>query len=169
MLAIDHRFRQVCSADPGETMTAAMPGSKQLFVLRHAKSSWEEPGLADHERPLAPRGRRAVEAIAAHVNATGITPELVLCSSARRTRETLEGVAVGGEHVIEPALYGASAEEVLDRLHQVPDEVRSVMLVGHNPTLQTLVVRLLDDDAATYDPQLAEVRPKCSPGPLATL
>jgi len=169
MLAIDHRFRQVCSADPGETMTAAMPGSKQLFVLRHAKSSWEEPGLADHERPLAPRGRRAVEAIAAHVNATGITPELVLCSSARRTRETLEGVAVGGEHVIEPALYGASAEEVLDRLHQVPDEVRSVMLVGHNPTLQTLVVRLVDDDAATNDSQLAEVRRKFPTGALATL
>ncbi len=169
MLASDHPFREVYSADRGETMAAAMPGSKQLFVLRHAKSSWDDPGLADHERPLAPRGRRAVEAIAAHVNVTGITPELVLCSSARRTRETLEGVAVGGEHVIEPALYGATYEEVLVRLHRVPDDIGSVMLVGHNPTLQTLVLRLVDDDAATSGSDLAEVRRKFPTAALATL
>jgi phosphohistidine phosphatase len=176
MLAIDHSFREACSAERGETITAAMPGSKQLFVLRHAKSSWEDPGLADHDRPLAPRGRRAVQAIAAHVSATGIAPELVLCSSARRTRETLEGVAVGGEHVIEPALYSASCEEVLERLHQVPDEIGSVMLVGHNPTVQALVIRLADDDGALADDdgasdgsELAEVRRKFPTGAPATL
>ncbi|HJS94193.1 MAG TPA: histidine phosphatase family protein [Solirubrobacteraceae bacterium] len=143
-----------------------MPSSKRLFILRHAKSSWDDPGLADHERPLAPRGRRAVEAIAAHVNAAGITPELVLCSSARRARETLEGVAVGGEHVIEPDLYGANCEDILERLHGVPEDIGSLMLVGHNPTLQELVLRLADDDAA---PQLAEVRRKFPTGALATL
>jgi phosphohistidine phosphatase len=146
-----------------------MPSSKRLFILRHAKSSWDDPGLADHERPLAPRGRRAVEAIAAHVNAAGIAPELVLCSSARRTRETLEGVAVGGEHVIESDLYGASCEEVLERLHRVPEEVGSVMLVGHNPTLQALVLRLSDGDAAADASHLAEVRRKFPTGALATL
>jgi|SRR6185437_15836552 len=146
-----------------------MPSSKRLFILRHAKSSWDDPGLADHERPLAPRGRRAVEAIAAHVNAAGITPELVLCSSARRTRETLEGVAVGGEHVIESGLYGASCQEVLERLHRVPAGVGSVMLVGHNPTLQALVLRLADDDDTTDGSCLAEVRRKFPTGALATL
>jgi phosphohistidine phosphatase len=146
-----------------------MPSSKQLFVLRHAKSSWDDPRLADHERPLAPRGRRSVEAIAAHLNAAGITPELVLCSSARRTRETLEGVAVGGEHVIESELYGASYQEVLERLHRVPDEIGSVMLVGHNPTLQTLVLRLADGDATDDGSGLAEVRRKFPTGALATL
>ncbi|MBV9802302.1 MAG: histidine phosphatase family protein, partial [Solirubrobacterales bacterium] len=80
-----------------------MTSSKRLFVLRHAKSSWDNPGLDDHERPLAARGRRALDVIAAHLAATGTEPELVLCSSARRTRETLDGIAVGGEHVIEPA------------------------------------------------------------------
>jgi phosphohistidine phosphatase len=169
MLAIDHRFREVCSAERGGTMAATVPGSKHLFVLRHAKSSWDDPGLPDHDRPLAPRGRRAVEALAAHVTAAGITPELVLCSSARRTRETLEGVGVGGEHVIEPALYGASCEEVLERLHRVPDEIGSVMLVGHNPTLQALVIRLADGDVATNGSQLAEVRRKFPTGALATL
>ena len=146
-----------------------MPSSKRLFILRHAKSSWDEPGLADHERPLAPRGRRAVEAIAAHVSAAGITPELVLCSSARRTRETLEGVAVGREHVIEPGLYGANCQDVLERLHRVPEEIGSVMLVGHNPTLQALVLRLADEDAAAHGSDLAEVRRKFPTGALATL
>jgi phosphohistidine phosphatase len=148
-----------------------MSSTKRLFILRHAKSSWDDPGLADHERPLAPRGRRAVEAIAAHVNAEGITPELVLCSSSRRTRETLEGVAVGGEHVIEPDLYGATCEEVLERLHRVPDEVSSVMVVGHNPTLQALVIRLAngDGDAGNNGSGLADVRRKFPTGALATL
>jgi phosphohistidine phosphatase len=146
-----------------------MPSTKRLFILRHAKSSWDDPGLADHERPLAPRGRRAVEAIAAHVRAAGITPDLVLCSSARRTRETLEGVAVGGEHVIEPDLYAASCEDVLERLHRVPEEVESVMLVGHNPTLQALVLRLADDDTGTNGSHLPEVRRKFPTGALATL
>ena len=146
-----------------------MPSSKRLFILRHAKSSWDDPGLADHDRPLAPRGRRAVEAIAAHLNTAGITPDLVLCSSSRRTRETLEGVAVGGEHVIEPDLYGASCQDVLQRLRRVPEEIESVMLVGHNPTLQALVLRLADDEAATNGPPLAEVRRKFPTGALATL
>ena len=146
-----------------------MPSSKRLFILRHAKSSWDDPGLADHERPLAPRGRRAVEAIAAHVNAAGIAPDLVLCSSARRTRETLEGVAVGGEHVIEPELYDANCQEVLERLHRVPEEVGSVMVVGHNPTLQALVLRLAGGDGASDGSGLAEVRRKFPTGALATL
>ena len=60
-----------------------MAGTKQLFVLRHVKSSWDDPGLEDHERPLAPRGRRAVKALAEHFRIEGIEPELVLCSSAR--------------------------------------------------------------------------------------
>jgi len=146
-----------------------MPPSKRLFVLRHAKSSWDDPGLADHERPLAPRGRRAIEAIATHVNAAGIAPQLVLCSSARRARETLEGVAVGGEHLIEPELYGASCEELLERLHRVPDEIESVMVVGHNPTLQALVIRLANGEEATDGSHLADVRRKFPTGGLATL
>ena len=73
-----------------------MQTEKQLFVLRHAKSSWDDPGLEDHERPLAPRGIRAVELLAEYLRANRIEPDQVLCSSARRTRETLEGVCPGG-------------------------------------------------------------------------
>jgi phosphohistidine phosphatase len=147
-----------------------MPSSKRLFVLRHAKSSWDDPGLDDHERPLAPRGRRAVEAIAAHLSASGIEPEVVLCSSSRRTRETLQGVAVGGEHLIESGLYSASCDEVLDRLRQLPDDVSAAMLIGHNPAAQMLVLRLTNHDGdGDADPTREEVKRKFPTGALATL
>jgi phosphohistidine phosphatase len=144
--------------------------SKQLFVLRHAKSSWEDPGLDDHDRPLAPRGRRAVKLLGEHIRESGITPDLVLCSSSRRTLETLEGVGPGGQVLIEPALYSASATEIIERLRRVPEEVESVMVIGHNPTLQTLVLRLVGRDVAGSDGSyLADVQRKFPTGALATL
>ena len=143
---------------------------KQLFVLRHAKSSWEDPGLDDHDRPLAPRGRRAVKLLGQHIHDSGITPDLVLCSSSRRTLETLESVAPGGEVLIEPELYAASASEIIERLRQVPDEVGSVMVIGHNPASQTLVLRLVGDDPAGSDGSyLSDVQRKFPTGALATL
>jgi phosphohistidine phosphatase len=140
---------------------------KQLFVLRHAKSSWDDPGLDDHERPLAPRGRRAAKLISAYLRAAEIEPALVLCSPARRTRETLESVAPGGEAVIEPELYAASVATVLGRLRRVPPATPSVMVVGHNPSLQMLVARLGRGDVD--DPTLTAVRQKFPTGALATL
>jgi phosphohistidine phosphatase len=147
-----------------------MPSTKRLLILRHAKSSWDDPGLDDHERPLAPRGRRAVEAIAAHLSAAEIRPDLVLCSTARRTRETLAGIAVGGEHLIEPGLYSASCEEVLARLRQLPESVSCAMLVGHNPTVHMLVLRLTNHDGdGIQDPRREAVKRKFPTGALATL
>jgi phosphohistidine phosphatase len=147
-----------------------MPGTKQLFVLRHAKSSWDDPGLDDHERPLAPRGRRAVKVLADHFRANGIEPGLILCSSARRTRETLEGVGLSGETLIEDGLYAASPGRVLERLQEIADEVESAMVVGHNPAMQVLVLRLATDGTRDLDgTQLAEVQHKFPTGALATL
>ena len=142
-----------------------MASNKQLFILRHAKSSWDNPGLEDHERPLALRGQRACAVIADHLRKNAIKPELVLCSSARRTRETLEGVAPTGEHVIEPQLYSASAEDVLGRLRQLPEDISSVMVIGHNPTLQMLVLRLARRDGTARP----AVERKFPTGALATL
>ncbi len=85
------------------TIEPSMQTEKRLFVLRHAKSSWDDPGLDDRDRPLAPRGIRSTKLLAKHVRAQGIEPTQVLCSPSRRTRETLEGVAPGGETLIEPA------------------------------------------------------------------
>jgi phosphohistidine phosphatase len=148
-----------------------MHDRKQLYVLRHAKSSWNEPELDDHDRPLAPRGRDAAKAMAAHVRAQGIRPELVICSSARRARETLDGVDPTGRRLIEPAVYSASATDLLQRLTRVPDATESVMVIGHNPTLQMLVLCLADPSGDTLGEgsDLAGVRSKFPTGALATL
>jgi phosphohistidine phosphatase len=118
---------------------------KRLYLLRHAKSSWSDPALVDHDRPLAGRGRRAAKAIGRHMSARGIEPELVLCSTARRARETLDRIepALGKPDIrIEAELYAASADALLDRVRSVPDGVGSVLVIGHNPGLQELAVGL---------------------------
>ena len=144
--------------------------SKLLFVLRHAKSSWDDPGLSDRERPLAPRGRRAAALLAQHVRDTGIAPAQVLCSPARRTLETLEGVAPGGEVLIEPELYAANASGIIERLRRIPEELGSVMVIGHNPALQVLVLRLAGGERAVAGgSELAEIGRKFPTGALATL
>jgi phosphohistidine phosphatase len=142
----------------------SVSGLKRLFLLRHAKSSWEDPQLADHDRPLASRGRRAAKLMAEHLRRAGIRPPLVLCSSARRARETLDELAVEGEIRIEHELYGASPGELLERLQGVPDAVESAMLIGHNPAIQSLAVGLAGGGA-----QLTRVERKFPTGALATL
>ena len=153
-----------------------MSDQKQLFVLRHAKSSWDDPGLDDRERPLAPRGRRAVRLLADYLRTHHIEPAQVLCSPARRTRETYDGVAPAGELHVEQELYEASCQDVLDRLRRVPEPTPSVMVIGHNPALQVLVLRLTGangkskprgDTAAQA--LLDELRRKFPTGALATL
>jgi phosphohistidine phosphatase len=143
-------------------------GMRTLYLLRHAKSSWEESGLPDHDRPLAARGRRATKLLAAYLRREGISPQLVLCSSARRARETLDGIApaLGGdvEVQVEADLYSATAGDLIERLHAIPDEVESAMLIGHNPTMQSLALSL-----ATRGEQLETVARKYPTGALGTL
>ena len=140
---------------------------KRLFLLRHAKSSWDDPGLDDHDRPLAPRGRRASALIAEHLRRARIGPVLVLCSSARRTRETLERVMPALDPVevrIERQLYGASSEDLLQRLRELPDEAESVMVLGHQPAIQELALHLAGEGS-----ELERVRAKFPTAALATL
>jgi phosphohistidine phosphatase len=141
---------------------------KHVFLLRHAKSSRKDTGLPDHARPLAPRGRRATKAMAAYLREHRIEPALVLCSSAKRARQTLEGIEAGlpsfAEVRIESDLYQASEAGLLARLQSVPDPVGSVMLVGHNPAIERLALNL-----ATAGADLAELAHKYPTGALATL
>jgi phosphohistidine phosphatase len=113
---------------------------RRLYLLRHAKSSWKEAGIPDHDRPLAGRGRKAAKAMAKHLHAQRIRPELVLCSSATRARQTFERLEpLGAREVhIERELYGADAATLLVRLRDVPEAVGSVMVVAHNPGLEDL-------------------------------
>lgn len=119
---------------------------KELLLLRHAKSSRDDPKLDDHDRPLNVRGARDAKAMGAYLAAQGFSPALVLCSSARRTRDTLALISpflpATHETRIEQALYLASASALLSRLRAVSDDVPSVMLCGHNPGLQVLALQL---------------------------
>ena len=141
---------------------------KRLYLLRHAKSSWDDPTLADHDRPLAPRGRRAAKVMAEHLGRKGIAPELVLCSPSRRTRQTLKRLAPAlgksADVQINPVLYAAPEADLLGVLHEVPDEVESVMLIGHNPGIQDLGLSL-----ARPGSESARVRSKFPTAALATL
>ena len=114
----------------------------RLWLLRHAKSSWDDPDMEDVERPLAPRGARAADRMRDYLDAEDIRPDLVLCSSALRTRETLARILPGlGPELtvrIEPSVYSFDADALLQRLQQLPADVGSVMLVGHNPAMQEL-------------------------------
>lgn len=129
---------------------------RKVILLRHGKSSWSDPKLDDHDRPLAPRGKRAVPVIGRWLAERGHLPDTVLCSSSRRTRETVgrlaEAVGPLPEPQIDPELYHASPAQLRDRLADLPDHVRSVMVVGHNPGLLALTRKLTN----------ADVRPRCA-------
>jgi phosphohistidine phosphatase len=140
---------------------------KRIYLLRHAKSSWKDDQLRDHDRPLAGRGKRAAKAMARHLRDEGIDPQLVLCSTARRARDTLERIepALGRRTVhVERDLYGASAQALLERLRAVPDRVGSVMVIGHNPGLEDLALELARDG-----PLVGDVEAKFPTAALATL
>lgn len=144
-----------------------MSDSRRLHLLRHAKSAWDDPMQSDHDRPLAPRGRKAVKLLSEYVRERDVRPELVICSTARRTVETVAGLAPGGELSLEPRIYGASAEELLARVRDLDSRLHEVMIVGHNPALQMLILKLARADVHNHE--LDEVRDKFPTGGLATL
>ncbi|MCM3885998.1 histidine phosphatase family protein [Frankia sp. R82] len=119
----------------------------RLLLLRHAKSDWAEGETPDIERPLSASGRKACALVADHLREHALTPDLVLCSAALRTRQTVEEIAgalpAGVPVVLEDRLYLAEAQTLLDRLRDVDDGVPTVLLVGHNPGIHTLAVALL--------------------------
>ena len=121
---------------------------KKLILLRHAKSSWDDPTLDDHDRPLNRRGLEAAPVIGSWLDYRKHSPELVLCSSAVRTRETVRGVRKAmprlPEPLIEAGLYHASPGEMLERLQRLPADLDCVMLVGHQPGLGALARKLSD-------------------------
>ena len=118
---------------------------RTLYLLRHAKSSWDDAALADHERPLAPRGRKAGRHLARWIDEHEVRPQLVVCSNALRARQTLELVlqALGEPPVsLEDALYHGWTDELLERVRALDDADEAVLLVGHNPPLQNLCLLL---------------------------
>ena len=113
---------------------------KRLYLLRHAKSSWDGSGLDDLERPLAPRGHRAAPLIGAHMARQGYRPELALCSPARRARETWSHVRgmldCDVSEEIRDDVYLASWVELLVLVHSLEDRYASAIVIGHNPGME---------------------------------
>lgn len=115
----------------------------ELLLLRHAKSSWDSPSLTDHERPLNARGRRDAPRMGRLLLSRGLTPDLIVSSSARRALETAQAVAMAAGLERNPrvarTLYHASPATFLDVVRQLPRQARRVLMVGHNPSIENLV------------------------------
>jgi phosphohistidine phosphatase len=122
---------------------------KTIYMLRHAKSSWDDSSLPDHDRPLSDRGRAAAPRMGAYMDEAGYLPDLVLCSTSTRTRQTLDAVLseLGAEPAIEfqEELYLAGPGEMVDLVRSVPDTVESVLMVGHNPGTGMVAAALSGD------------------------
>ena len=114
-----------------------------LLLLRHAKSSWVNPELSDFDRPLNKRGKRAARAMGDWLRREGWAPDLVLCSSSRRTRETWEAMALDGTPELRQDLYEAGAGRLLEVLRATPAGPGRILLIGHNPGISMLASDLV--------------------------
>ena len=117
---------------------------KNLLIIRHAKSSWDEPGLSDFDRPLNKRGKRDVPFMGSLLKFRELIPDLVITSAAKRARKTaaliLEAMGCREELIDErESLYLAETEDLLELIRNLDDRLGRVFLIGHNPTLTHLV------------------------------
>lgn len=146
-----------------------------LALLRHAKSSWEDSSLSDFDRPLNARGQSAAPLMGRKLAELDIIPELILCSTSKRTRQTLESAMIAAEEingarasvgdkkapriVFEDDLYLASSMDLFRRLRAIPSGPETVLLVGHNPGLQDLAAMLAGKGDAKSLSRLLEKYP----------
>ncbi len=134
---------------------------KTVLILRHSKSSWSNPGLADIDRPLNKRGKRDAPRMGAWLDAQELIPDLILSSPARRARKTAQAVSdyssYDGEIETVPDFYPGDPYTFIDTLMSIPDEYQSVMIVAHNPGLEELLYALSGESARMPTSSLAQV------------
>ncbi len=122
---------------------------KALFVLRHAKSSWENTDMSDFARPLNERGLKAAPLMGKFIYKNQLQPELILSSPAERAKQTAllvkKNAQIGGEIRYDERIYEATPKRLLEVLAEQSDKIESVMLVGHNPGLEGLLKILTDE------------------------
>ena len=122
---------------------------KTLTLLRHAKSGWDDPVARDFDRPLNPKGRRAAETVGRHMKSLGLAFDHVVASPAQRVVETIAEVEAGFGAALAPAwdrrAYLASSATLLDIVRETPPDAARVLLIGHNPGLEDLVLLLVPD------------------------
>ena len=143
---------------------------KRLYLLRHAKSSWGNPGLPDHERPLNARGQGAAQAMGTYLASLSPAPQTILASTAKRVVETLAILlpAAGLEHAPvarDRGLYLAEPKVLLSRLRQAPADAEGLLMVGHNPGLHDFALKLAGEVTAENRPArdaLRDAYPTCA-------
>lgn len=152
----------------------ALPGTTaepiHLLLLRHAKSSWKDAAISDHERPLNRRGREAATAMSRYLAAEALLPDLALVSSARRTQESWTLLVAHWPEPPPPSkvlrgLYLASPSQILAQARRTPPTVRRLLVLGHNPGLETLA-RMLAGPGSDAD-ALRQLEQKYPTGALA--
>lgn len=120
---------------------------RRLMLFRHAKSDRSAPGAVDRDRPLERRGKEAAPRIGAYMTRHGLLPDSVVCSPARRTRETWSLVAAAFSKppsvTFEERVYNATANTLLDVARKTSNDVHSLLIIGHNPGLQDLAALLI--------------------------
>jgi phosphohistidine phosphatase len=125
---------------------------KRLAIMRHAKSSWDDAALDDFNRPLNERGWKAARRMGRELAKRGLKFDLVLSSTAARTRETIDGVKENYDFAapieFEPQLYGASEQVLLEIVRGLDEKIRTPLIVGHNPGLEQLVAGLTRNDSS---------------------
>lgn len=136
---------------------------RRLMLLRHAKSDWSSPGTRDRERTLAARGREAAPHIGAYMAAHALVPDLVVCSTADRARQTWDLVAPAfspaPRTIHDERIYNAEHDAILDVIKQTPDTVHALLVVGHNPGLKDLAEFMVATGDLEMRQQLSEKLP----------
>jgi phosphohistidine phosphatase len=142
---------------------------KTLILLRHAKSGWDDHGARDFDRRLNPKGERAARTMGAHMRSIGLRWDHAIASPAARVVETLEQASEGYGRTIEPQwdrrAYLASAVTLLELVHDAPEASETLLLSGHNPGLEDLILMLVPDG----DPKRDEVEEKFPTASLAVM
>ena len=123
---------------------------KEIFVLRHAKSSWDNVNLSDHDRPLADRGIKDAAKLCVFIKNNGHNLDKVLCSTAKRAKETFDLIADGFNFEIDKTtytdkLYFGDITDIIKDLRELDESLNNILIVGHNPSLHHLVELLTNE------------------------
>ena len=144
---------------------------KSVLILRHGKSSWKHPELADHDRPLNKRGKHDSPLMGRLLKKKGLVPEIIVSSTATRARSTAEAVAKAsgyrGEIILNKSLYAAGPQAYLGVMHDLSDEYVRVLIIGHNPGLEELVEMLTGEIHLMPTYSLAHVKLHVDKGQVA--